>query len=182
MALGYLPLHPSLFSLGSVPLISTCLGYFLVSFGGGVRRKGASRPGRGGAPPPQPAGNVRAAAELTASPRLEKAPGSQWRQNPKRQAKGEKTARPNVDDPPLNPKVKSRKTHSPHPRKKVENQILQCPLPPSAEQILEPKKRGGAGRRERYLNWSPGRPLVGRAPVGRCSPRTLKSPLKSVAL
>ena len=31
--------------------------------------------------------------------------------------------------------------------------------------------RGGAGRRERYLNWSPGRPLVGRAPVGRWSGR-----------
>ena len=31
--------------------------------------------------------------------------------------------------------------------------------------------RGGAGRRERYLNWSPSRPLVGQAPVGRWSGR-----------
>lgn len=61
-----------------------------------------------------------------------------------------------MDDPPLNPKVKSRKTHThTHPPKKVENQVLQCPLPPSAEQILEPKKgerdRKGGGRAEEMV-------------------------------
>ena len=39
-------------------------------------------------------------------------------------------------------KLNPEKRISPPPRKKVENQILQCPLPPSAEQILEPKKGG----------------------------------------
>ena len=115
------------------------------TFGGGVRRKGASRPGRGGAPPPHPAGNVRADAELTASPRLEKAPGSQWRQNPKRQAKGEKTARPNVDDPPLNPKVKSRKTHPapPLPARKWKIRSFSAPSLPPRSKSWSQKKRGG---------------------------------------
>ena len=40
----------------------------------------------------------------------------------------------------LNPK---KRISPPQPRKKVENQILQCPLPSSAEQILEPKKKRG---------------------------------------
>ncbi|ELW47255.1 hypothetical protein TREES_T100015187 [Tupaia chinensis] len=79
--------------------------------------------------------------------------------------KKEKTARPNVHDPPLNPKVKSRKTQPPKESGKSGPPLLQLPLkfavaafnprPPVIGQLLRGKKS---------TPWQPDKPI--KSPAG----------------